>query len=76
MRYVSSERQRETGLYIYILCFSDLHQTKPGRQAIMLFAFPFTVMNEYEGKCSEKDGIHYVPFVWFLCDGGEEMKHI
>ena len=63
-------------LFICLSIFSDLDQTKPDRRVIMLFAFPFTAMNEYKGKCSEKMESYYVPFVWFLCDRKEEMKHI
>lgn len=72
----SFEKPSEEGLYICLSLFSDLNQTKPDRQVSMSFAFPFTDMNEYKGKSSEKMESYYVPFVWFLCDRREEMKHI
>lgn len=73
----SYEEPVETGLYIYLFVFSDLNQTKkPDRRMIMLFASPFTDMNEYNGKHSKKKESYYVPFVWFLCDRREAMKHI
>lgn len=54
----SYEEPVETGLYIYLFVFSDLNKTKkPDRRVIMLFASPFTDMNEYNGKHSKKKGI-------------------
>lgn len=51
----SYEEPVETGFYIYLFVFSDLNQTKkPDRRVIMLFASPFTDMNEYNGKHSKK----------------------
>lgn len=51
----TSEVQRETDYaFICLSIFCDLNRTKPDRRVIMLFAFPFTDMNDYEGKCSKK----------------------
>lgn len=77
IKFVLLRRQGEEDyIFICLSIFSDPDQTKPDRRVIMLFAFPFTHMNECKGKCSEEMGSYYVPFVWFLCDRREEMKHI
>lgn len=59
--------------FICLSIFPDLDHMRPDRRVIMLFAPPFTDMNELHLKKTQS---YYVPFVWFLCDRTEEMKHI